>query len=170
MLHLGRTARLSCSSDPCLFPLTCGAAFSLNYLYSIVLAQWYKRSCQCRLGEDNEGKRGNKKTGGKLKKGVMWYRITQQCKQSGQTALNSFLRIRRACGHFLMEYPNIRVIPFLAIIESYPAACNTTPHGKQDFIAKEVATKMFSKVSGLFFFFFCCLLWRTEKQWRLSVR
>lgn len=54
-----------------------------------------------------------------------------------------------------MEHPNIRAIQFLAFIESSPEACCTTPHGKQDFIDEEVATKMFSKVSGLLL---CCLL------------
>lgn len=54
-----------------------------------------------------------------------------------------------------MEHPNIGIIPFLASIESSPEACYTIPHGKQDFIAEEVAEKMFSKVSRLFV---CCLL------------
>lgn len=53
-----------------------------------------------------------------------------------------------------MEHPNIRIIPFLAFTDSSPEACYTTPCGKQDFIAEEVATKMFSKVSRLFL---CCL-------------
>lgn len=55
-------------------------------------------------------------------------------------------RIRRACGHFPMEHPNIRVIAFSAFPEGSPEAFYTIPHGKQDFIAEEVATKMLSKV------------------------
>lgn len=82
MLVLGRTAGLSYSSDPCLLTLTRSAGFSLN---DIVLASWYKGSYQYEFGEDSEGKRGNKKTVGKMEKRGMWCRITQWCKQSGQT-------------------------------------------------------------------------------------
>ena len=55
-------------------------------------------------------------------------------------------RIRRACGHFLMEHTNIRVISFSAFPEGSPEACYTIPCGKQDFRAEELATKMLSKV------------------------
>lgn len=68
MLVLGRTAGLSYSSDPCLLTLTRSAGFSLNDIYHIVLASWYKGSYQYEFGEDSEGKRGNKKTVGKMEK------------------------------------------------------------------------------------------------------
>lgn len=42
-----------------------------------------------------------------------------------------------------MEHHSIRVIPFSGFIESFSEACYTILHGKQDFIAEEVATKIF---------------------------
>ena len=68
MLVSGRTAGLSYSSDPCLLTLTYTAVFSLNDIYHIVLASPYKGSFQYEFGEDSEGKRGNKKTVGKMEK------------------------------------------------------------------------------------------------------
>ena len=68
LLVSGRTPGLSYSSDPCLLTLTYSAVFSLNDIYHIVLASSYKGSFQYEFGEDSEGKRGNKKTVGKMEK------------------------------------------------------------------------------------------------------
>lgn len=73
-----------------------------------------------------------------------------------EDCLKQFLENKESLWAFpYMEQPITRVIPFLAFIESSLEACCTTPYGKQDFTAEEIATKMFSKLSK---FFLCCLL------------